>query len=356
MMEKIKISFIVPVYNAEKYIERCVESILRQKYKNFEVILVDDGSKDNSYKLISQYSTEYNNVISVTQKNAGPSKARNKGLELATGDYIAFVDSDDYLKDCFLAEMIDKSYDGKSDLVVCNYTEINTLGILDISIFNDLKDNLIRGNDLCLKEVLKGPGGLVWGKFFKREIIIRNNLSFDVTHHMCEDLLFCIEYIKMASFVSRSKEYIYMYNKCNDESITAKYSLDMFYKQIEIQENIRESLEKDNLYTSENRQLLSDRFKGILSYSIEKEYNEVFNKSLKEKMESIDKVLSSVAIQNYLQEIHGEGPLDKQIVKSMKEKRIGRLYILVRIRLVVVYLYSKIFLIRKGKLSSATQN
>lgn len=92
-----KISAVVPVYNMGKYITKCVESLVNQKYKNVEIILVDDGSTDNSGKLCDALASQYHNIKVFHQKNSGVSKARNKGLELATGYYISFIDPDDYL-------------------------------------------------------------------------------------------------------------------------------------------------------------------------------------------------------------------------------------------------------------------
>ena len=92
-----KISIIIPVYNAEKYLKCCLDSILNQSYKNLEIIIINDGSTDNSLKVIEEYKKNDNRIILISQKNQGVSKSRNNGLELATGDYIMFIDPDDWI-------------------------------------------------------------------------------------------------------------------------------------------------------------------------------------------------------------------------------------------------------------------
>ena len=93
----MKFSVIVPVFNAEKYLQKCVSSVIDQRYKDWELILVDDGSRDRSPSIIDDYAKQDNRVISIHQQNAGPGIARNNGLQYATGDYVVFLDSDDYI-------------------------------------------------------------------------------------------------------------------------------------------------------------------------------------------------------------------------------------------------------------------
>ena len=117
----IKYSFIVPVYNTEKYLKRCLDSLVNQTYKNYEIIVVNDGSKDNSYKLIDDYKSRYKNIVLLNQENAGLSMARNNGVKKAKGEYLIFVDSDDYVEKSLLFE-IDKEI---QDVDVLRYQVIS---------------------------------------------------------------------------------------------------------------------------------------------------------------------------------------------------------------------------------------
>lgn len=144
-----KISIVVPVYNVEEYLSRCVESILAQTYKNFEIILVDDGSTDNSGELCNQYEREHKEIRVIHKENGGLSDARNCGMNDARGSYITFVDSDDYIHPLYL-ELLVKGIQKGADFSVCDFTEVydgNGIrkiepNIVDISTIN-AKDGLI---------------------------------------------------------------------------------------------------------------------------------------------------------------------------------------------------------------------
>ena len=106
----IKYSFIVPVYNTEKYLEKCLDSLVKQSFNDFEIIIINDGSPDNSNKIIDKYSNEYKNIVVINQENKGLSAARNNGIKKAKGEYIIFVDSDDYV-DKDLLKIVDRNID-----------------------------------------------------------------------------------------------------------------------------------------------------------------------------------------------------------------------------------------------------
>ena len=110
------ISVVVPVYNVEKYLERCVDSIIKQTYKNLDIILVDDGSQDNSGKICDKYKEKYNNIQVIHQKNQGLSIARNNGLAIAEGNYITFIDSDDWIKKDMIESLFNAMHKYKADI------------------------------------------------------------------------------------------------------------------------------------------------------------------------------------------------------------------------------------------------
>ena len=120
-----KVSVIVPIYNAEKYIHKCIQSLLDQTYKNLEIILVDDGSTDHCPQICDEYAAEYQRVRAIHQKNTGVSGARSHGLELATGTKIAFVDSDDWIHPSMIEEMVSAAEKHAADIVVCDWMTFN---------------------------------------------------------------------------------------------------------------------------------------------------------------------------------------------------------------------------------------
>ena len=123
---KMKISTIVPIYNSEKYLKKCIDSIINQSigFENIQLILVDDGSTDRSKSIIDQYIKKYKNITYIYQKNSGQASARNKGLKVACGEFISFVDSDDYIEKNMYLELYDIAKQKKCDIVTCDYMYI----------------------------------------------------------------------------------------------------------------------------------------------------------------------------------------------------------------------------------------
>ena len=117
-MSNILVSIIVPMYNSEKYIERCVKSLISQSYKNIEIVIVDDGSKDNSLQLIKDYANKDSRIKVYTQSNQGPSVARNTGLDNSTGKYIMFVDADDFIEHNMFKNLVDIIKVNRVDIII----------------------------------------------------------------------------------------------------------------------------------------------------------------------------------------------------------------------------------------------
>ena len=117
----MKVSIIVPVYNMEKRLNKCLDSLINQTYKNIEIIVVNDGSMDHSLDIIREYQAKDSRINVINQRNMGISEARNNGLAIATGDYLCFADSDDYVELDMIEELVNKITTDKSDIVVCDY-------------------------------------------------------------------------------------------------------------------------------------------------------------------------------------------------------------------------------------------
>ena len=165
------VSIIVPIYNAEKYIEKCIDSLINQTKKELEFILINDGSTDNTDKIIKKYKDK--RIKYFKNKNQGIGKTRNFGLEKATGRYIMFLDSDDYLDKNTTKLMFDKAFSNNLDLVICDfYRVINNENHEEKLI--DFKTTNLREMPNLLNEVNLSP----WNKIYKKELIEKNNLKF----------------------------------------------------------------------------------------------------------------------------------------------------------------------------------
>lgn len=187
----MKISVIIPVYNVEKYLEQCIDSVLCQSYSDFELLLINDGSTDNSGVICDQYATKDARIRVFHKTNGGVSSARNLGIKKAIGEWIAFIDSDDFVADLFL-------YDFTENLTTC--TDLIIQGIkrysVDIKIFYEF-DHIIKTNKVEFLNNFKiipyffGPVS----KLYKKDIIRKHNLQFDISKSYAEDTIFNLDYL-----------------------------------------------------------------------------------------------------------------------------------------------------------------
>ncbi len=172
-----KFSIIVPIYNVEKYLNRCLDSLVNQNYDNYEIILVNDGSTDNSQSIIDEYQKKYNVIKCYKKNNGGLSDARNFGVLKASGKYLIFVDSDDYVSVDMLNILDSHLLNGDYDLVKFNYAEVNDEGLVtDKSInmgFNDNGGNVFL--KLCEQKI---PFEMAWLYAYNRDFFINNNFKY----------------------------------------------------------------------------------------------------------------------------------------------------------------------------------
>lgn len=240
MKEKnVLISIIVPVYKVEKYLHRCIDSILNQTYKNLEIILVDDGSPDECPQICDGYAKKDRRIKVIHKKNAGVSEARNTGIKEANGDFICFVDSDDYLAKNYVSELISEQLRSGSDVVFCSYF-YDANGKI-ITPTEDLKQ-LVESKKIEL--FLSEPNnvmGSICRILVKKEIF--QKLSFCSDLKYCEDFYFVLNLFVYNYKMSYVNKCLYYY-VCNPNSITQKYTknttkyyADAIIKCIELLEN-----------------------------------------------------------------------------------------------------------------------
>lgn len=196
MKRNTEFSIIVPVYNVEKYLKKCINSILNQTYINYELILVDDGSKDSSGKICDEYEKKDKRIKVVHKKNDGLSDARNKGLEIAIGDYIMFIDSDDYIDDnLFLDKLFNIISKRKSDIVIYGVKkEYESTGKFSngIEIKSNVNESIIEY--LVETNYYKASAN---NKVIKRDIIVKNKIKFPIGK-LSEDIEWCSLILKYA--------------------------------------------------------------------------------------------------------------------------------------------------------------
>ena len=162
-MKKIKVSIIVPVYNVEEYLARCLDSLVNQSLKDIEIIVVNDGSPDNSQKIIDNYCKKYKNIKSFIKKNGGLSDTRNFGIKKSHGDYLIFIDSDDYVKETMLEKMWNVAINKNVDIVVCNCIQVYENGFEQ-----EIKSNLEMSDDNIKNYLISPP--MACTMLYKKEL------------------------------------------------------------------------------------------------------------------------------------------------------------------------------------------
>lgn len=224
------VSLIVPVYNAGDYLNVCVNSLLRQTYANIQVILVDDGSTDGSADLCDAWADKDSRVMVIHQTNVGVSMARNSGINAADGDWLEFVDADDWLEAGTVAELLGLVHGGHAQMAIFNYRSVSAEDTPD-TVQGRSADYRIKAGILSKKDVLdcilaySGVKGYVWNKFFSRALIEQRDLQFDSRISMCEDLLFNVEYASLSTVTVSTDRCLYNY-RSNPESISHKVDLE----------------------------------------------------------------------------------------------------------------------------------
>ncbi len=196
----MKVSVIVPVYNVEKYLEKCLDSLVNQTFKDYEIIIVNDGSLDNSEKIIKEYEKKYNFIKVYKKKNGGLSSARNYGLKYASGEYILFVDSDDYVEKNMIELMYEKMLSDSSDICVCEFNYI-----YDNKIVRSYS-NLDYTDDLKKKYLLTPPMACI--RMYKKNLLDKNLFKEGIYY---EDLEFTPKLVLLVNRISYINEALYNY-------------------------------------------------------------------------------------------------------------------------------------------------
>ena len=252
---KIKYSVIIPVYNSEKTLKRCLDSLLEQRWEDVEVILINDGSSDRSGEIIRAYSNRYPNIRTVTQENSGVSAARNRGLDEAKGTYITFVDSDDYVSDDYFRVMDEAGEKEDSDLIVFA-KDIAGQRIDE----RDLYKKMCSAESMQEKRKILLSSRIIFQppyKRFKREIIEKRHLRFIKDMYVGEDFNFCFAYMLECKSIRIEYRKIYFIDVSENDSLSRKYRSDI---DTQLQWEIKEAAK-----TLKNSRLSIDEKKDLLT-------------------------------------------------------------------------------------------
>lgn len=217
-----KISVIIPAYNVENYIEKCVNSVLNQSYKNIEIIIVVNGSTDNTKAIVNGLAEDNDNIVVIVTEQSGVSNARNIAIARSTGKYIMFLDSDDYYDIDMVINMHHKMVNYNIELCICNYSNVYQNGDIEVNSCNGWEGEI--NIDTYMKKYAEKFHtlyfGVLWNKIYIAEIIKDNNITFNKDISLGEDSLFNLQYLRRVKRVYAENHSFYYHYRDNTESLT----------------------------------------------------------------------------------------------------------------------------------------
>lgn len=331
------ISIIMPVYNKYNYLMKSINSIINQTYKDFELIIVDDGSSDGSEKLCDEFAQKDQRIKVIHLKNAGVSNARNVGLDNAKGKYLQFIDSDDYVDEDMLEKLYDKATQYDVDIVISGITKVNH----DYEVLNETLPQLtgVKSKNEMLENFASeqrstGIYGCVSNKFIKRDIVEKFKLRFDTKIKLAEDLDF---YLKLYEHISSiyfydTSFYYYIQNAAN--SSTSENFKHDYLTQINISLRQKDLLNKNNMLNENNLKTIN---LVITNFTLCYIYDE-FNSSYSRYKERLNYIYDNQKIQNSLTQ-NDQTKFNKIIISLLSKNTSCLLYILLLNRNMIRSLY-----------------
>lgn len=264
------ISIIIPVYNAESFLRDCIKAVLSQTYDDWELILVDDGSTDESPQICDEFSQRDSRIIVIHKQNGGVSSTRNRGLELAKGEYITFIDADDSINPNYLETLYENACKTGADIVICGRDAIGTdsckITKVEDCVFSSDKSKIFTDKKYWFH--ISTP----WGKLFSADLIRNNNLRFDETISYAEDRKFVCEALIYADIISFTSETVYSYFERTNSLSRKIWNFEKSIRELESFKEVSKKIgDKFNINTNNLEYFIireSDHYSRILASAI----------------------------------------------------------------------------------------
>ena len=287
-MNGLKVSIIIPVYNVEKYISKCVDSVINQTFTNLEILLIDDGSPDNCPSICEAYARKDKRITVIHKKNGGLSDARNYGLDKATGEFILFVDSDDYIRKDMCEIMINDALINNADIVMCNYYWVDSQGN-DLNINNQI-DNIIYTPEQYLHAYINTQEAgfiIACNKLYKREIF--NDLRYPVGK-INEDYFLIHKVVYRSKIISSINEKLYFYVQTENSIMRSHFTV----KRMDMAEALYDQIRfAETVGNNELKQFAIER----LSYELVKYKNYLNDKECLNRYKTLQRKLKFLAFE-----------------------------------------------------------
>ena len=267
------ISIIIPVYNAERYLRQCIESVITQTFKDWEAILVNDGSKDSSLAVCQEYAARDKRISVIDKPNGGPSSARNKGLENAQGEYVYFMDADDWIETKFLEDFVRNAvatkrccYENEDcdyDIIFQGFVRELADGRKEESFAMDADTSMMSKEEIICRLYKEHVYGWSWCKLFRREIIEKHHIRFDESLRLWEDELFTSEFLRYAENVRTVNSHLYHYIYYPDSLMQTNNT---YLKRLFLSERMNEVLMP--IANEELKEYINSTYNKNLKYSL----------------------------------------------------------------------------------------
>lgn len=302
-MSDVKITAIMPVYNVEKFIGKCIESLQAQTLTQWELIAVDDGSPDNSDVICDEYAKKDNRITVIHKENGGAPSARNAAIPKARGEYLYFVDSDDWAEPTMFEEMYNSAKKNDAQLVVAGYyidtyysdTEFYTQEqTLPTKEFSSQKEFREYAHKMFDKNLLYTP----WNKLFERKYIMDNNIRFRNT--FWDDFPFNLDVVRDVERVVLLENKYYHFMRARSDSETTKYRSDMYEKREEEHRWMLDLYNYWNIDSAESREMINRRYIERIIGCIENVTNSACTLSFKEKLQEIKHIITGENVRTAL--------------------------------------------------------
>lgn len=332
MIKKGLISVIIPLYNSEQHIEKILEMLDKQTFKEFEVIFINDGSTDNTRVKLEKLGNK-DNIVIYNKSNGGPSSTRNFGLGKASGEFIVFIDDDDIIEPHYLEVLYKNIQD--VDLVVSSYktTQINNV---KINSPTKNKKEIIEKSEF-IKRFADLKGNFVyhplWNKIYKRQIIEENNVKFDNKISIGEDFIFNIDYLKNANKICLINDILYNYVTVDRTSLTQKYRENLWNEEKEEYKHYKDffvNLNEYENYAKEIEIFLIYSFNSVISHLFNT--NRLTKEQIKQK---IKQVINDKNLQYSVRNSKANNLYIKFVKKLIKIKNIGLIYYTYKIKYIL---------------------
>ena len=325
MKDEKKISIIVPVYNSEKYLDKCINSILKQTYKNIEIIAINDGSTDGSYEKLKSYAKRDDRIRVFNQDNKGSTEARIKGVQQARGKWIGFVDSDDWIEPHILENSYNRLINDDLDVVIWGFykdfvdVQDSTNSFVKINIGDYYCSKHKSDNEILLNDNALALVGYAWNKLYKRDLIVSNNLQFLEGVSLVEDMLFNSEVLSKSDKIAFIDDIGYHYIQRNRETLGAKFYPNYFDLKIKACDAVEKLLTVYNIEAVKiSNVIMYRKFYGLVSSCRMVCLTKTL--SSREKKSYMKKVCSSSNGKSILKNIHVNGKnLLYKIILSTKQ-------------------------------------